>query len=186
PEGARSGIGALLTGVHEGGQLVYAGKVGTGFSARMLQDLKKRLEPLEQPTSPFSARLTGLGRPHWVRPELVAEVAFGEWTADGRMRHPSFQGLREDKPAGQVVRERPARAAAADSASAEPRVPERPSRTKPPSRGRASAAAVVAGVRLTHPERVLYPPRGVTKLDLARFYESIADWILPHLRDRPT
>ena len=199
PEGARSGIGALLTGVHEGGQLVYAGKVGTGFSARMLQDLKKRLEPLEQPTSPFSARLTGLGRPHWVRPELVAEVAFGEWTADGRMRHPSFQGLREDKPAGQVVRERPARAAAADSASAEPRVPERPSRTKPPSRGRAraagggsgergpaGAAAVVAGVRLTHPERVLYPPQGITKLDLARFYESIADWILPHLRDRPT
>ena len=196
PEGSRSGIGALLTGVHEDGGLVYVGKVGTGFSAGMLQELKKRLEPLEQPTSPFAARLIGLGRPHWVRPELVAEVAFGEWTADGRMRHPSFQGLREDKPAAQVVRERPAKTAAPDPASDESPEPERPSRAKTrvskaagggsANRGSSGATAVVAGVRITHPDRVLYPPQGITKLDLARFYESIAEWILPHLRDRPT
>ena len=123
PEGSRSGIGALLTGVHEDGGLVYVGKVGTGFSSGMLRDLKKRLEPLEQPTSPFAARLIGLGRPHWVRPELVAEVSFGEWTADGRMRHPSFQGLREDKPAAQVVRERPAKTA--------PPTPRRTSHPRP-------------------------------------------------------
>ena len=205
PEGSRSGIGALLTGVHEDGRLVYVGKVGTGFSARTLQDLKKRLEPLEQPASPFSARLTGLGRPHWVRPELVAEVAFGEWTADGRMRHPSFQGLREDKPAAQVVRERPARATFDDAGPDESPKPENPPRATRASRARASgsargrsadrepadrgasgATAAVAGVRITHPDRVVYPPQGITKLDLARFYESIAGWILPHLRDRPT
>ncbi len=216
PEGSRSGVGALLTGVYEDGRLVYVGKVGTGFTARMLHDLKKRLAPLEQSTSPFSERLTGLGRPHWVRPELVAEVAFSEWTADGRMRHPSFQGLREDKPATQVVRERPAalpaadppeprRGAGAPTGRASPGKARAASRAGAPgssrpekrrtavasNRTRAANAssgseAVVAGVRITHPDRVLYPPLGITKLDLARFYESIAEWILPHLRDRPT
>jgi bifunctional non-homologous end joining protein LigD len=107
PEGSRIGIGALLTGVYENGQLVYTGKVGTGFNDRTLRDLKKRLTPLEQTTCPFATRPIGVGRPHWVKPELVAEVTFSEWTADGRMRHPSFQGLREDKPATAVVRELP-------------------------------------------------------------------------------
>jgi bifunctional non-homologous end joining protein LigD len=109
PEGSRPGIGALLAGVYEGGRLVYVGKVGTGFTARTLRALRARLEPLERPTSPFATRPAGVPRPHWVEPRLVAEVAFGEWTEDGKMRHPSFQGLREDKPADQVVRERPAR-----------------------------------------------------------------------------
>ena len=205
PEGSRSGIGALLTGVYEDGRLVYVGKVGTGFTARTLQDLKERLTPLEQPSSPFSARLTGLGRPHWVRPELVAEVNFGEWTADGRMRHPSFQGLREDKPAAQVVRERPA--TPPEDERPEPPRPRReapastsagPSKSRdrrragnargggPAGDGASSGEAAVAGVRITHPDRVLYPPQGITKIGLARFYESIAEWILPHLRDRPT
>lgn len=125
PEGSRSDIGALLAGVHEDGRLVYVGKVGTGFTARTLKELKKRLTPLEQPTSPFATRVTGVGRPHWVRPVLVAEVSFGEWTDDGRMRHPSFQGLREDKPAAQVVRER-----ATTPPPAEPPEPARPSRAK--------------------------------------------------------
>jgi len=107
PEGSRIGIGALLTGVYEDGQLVYTGKVGTGFNDRTLRDLKKRLTPLEQTACPFATRPIGVGRPHWVKPELVAEVTFSEWTADGRMRHPSFQALRDDKPATAVVRELP-------------------------------------------------------------------------------
>jgi bifunctional non-homologous end joining protein LigD len=200
PEGSRLGIGALLAGVYDDGRLVYVGKVGTGFTARTLQMLHERLKPLERPTCAFATRPTGVGRPHWVEPRLVAEVAFGEWTADGRMRHPSFQGLREDKPADQVVRERPVAATGAAS-PAEPAE----SAAAPASRGRrarrpASSAGsrpsrtekggagdpVVAGVRLTHADRVLYPAQGTTKLDLARFYESIAEWILPHLVDRPT
>jgi bifunctional non-homologous end joining protein LigD len=111
PEGARTHIGALLVGYHENGKLVYAGKVGTGFTQKLLVELKDLLAPLETKASPFSpepARAwTGPGR-HWVEPTLVGEVAFSEWTADGRLRHPSFQGLRRDKRAADVIRERPA------------------------------------------------------------------------------
>jgi bifunctional non-homologous end joining protein LigD len=107
PEGSRIGIGALLGGVYENGRLVYVGKVGTGFDQRTLRELKGRLATLEKKACPFATPPGGVGRPHWVKPELVANVIFSEWTADGRMRHPSFQGLREDKPATAVVRELP-------------------------------------------------------------------------------
>lgn len=111
PEGSRQGIGALLVGYYAGPQLIYAGKVGTGYTHAMLLELRKRLTPIERATSPFSPEppraWTGASR-HWVAPELVAEVVFSEWTHDGRLRHPSFQGLRFDKPARDVVREAPA------------------------------------------------------------------------------
>ena len=111
PEGARTHIGALLVGYHDHGKLVYAGKVGTGFTQKLLVELKALLEPLETKASPFLPEppraWTGPGR-HWVEPKLVGEVAFSEWTADGRLRHPSFQGLRRDKRAADVIRERPA------------------------------------------------------------------------------
>jgi bifunctional non-homologous end joining protein LigD len=111
PEGARTHIGALLVGYYEGGKLKYAGKVGTGFNMKMLVQLKKALEPLETAKSPFSPEppraWTGPGR-HWVTPSLVCEVQFSEWTNDGRLRHPSFQGLRSDKLAREVIREQAA------------------------------------------------------------------------------
>jgi len=178
PEGSRIGIGALLGGVYESGRLVYAGKIGTGFDNRMLRDLQQRLSRLEQKTSPFASRPAGAARAHWVKPELVAQVSFSEWTSDGKLRHPAFQGLREDKAADTVVRERPA-----TTEDEMKRVARAPRSTRP---AKTTAEAVVAGVRLTHPDRVLYPSHGTTKLDLARFYESIAKWILPHLEDRPT
>jgi bifunctional non-homologous end joining protein LigD len=185
PEGSRVGIGALLAGVQQDGRLVYAGKVGTGFTNKSLQELTKRLSALEQPTCPFASRPDGVGRAHWVKPELVAEVAFAEWTDDGKMRHPSFKGLREDKPAADVVRERPS---SVEAVTSNPR--RATTRTSGSRRGTAGArddsTAEVAGVRLTHANRILYPPLGTTKRDLARFYEEIADWILPHLKDRPT
>jgi bifunctional non-homologous end joining protein LigD len=109
PEGARTHVGALLVGYYEGNKLVYAGKVGTGFSMKMLGQLKKTLEPLESTKCPFTPEppraWTGPGR-HWVMPNLVCEVQFSEWTNDGRLRHPSFQGLRSDKAAKEVIRER--------------------------------------------------------------------------------
>ena len=186
PEGSRIGIGALLVGVYDRAQLVYIGKVGTGFSDRILRDLKKRLGALEQESAPFATRPTGVGRAHWVKPVLVAEVAFGEWTADGKMRHPSFQGLREDKPATEVVRELPT-APDPDQGSDPPTRDEQQEATPiTRARSRGNRVSEVAGVRLTHADRVLYPKLGITKLDLARFYESIAPWILPHLKDRPT
>ena len=110
PEGAaRDAIGALLVGAHEAGALRFAGKVGTGFTNAQARALRARLEKLETRECPFTPRPAGwLGEhAHWVRPELVAEVAFTEWTGDGHLRHPSFQGLREDRRAKDVVRERP-------------------------------------------------------------------------------
>ncbi|HEV7554399.1 MAG TPA: non-homologous end-joining DNA ligase [Kofleriaceae bacterium] len=110
PEGGRRGLGALLVGVYAGDTLHYAGKVGTGFSSKLLVELRGELDSLEVKASPFSpepSRAHTGPRVHWVRPELVAEVAFAEWTGDGRLRHPSFQGMRRDKPARSVVREAP-------------------------------------------------------------------------------
>ena len=174
PEGARVEFGSLLLGVHEpDGRLVYAGRVGTGFSRATLAALGKRLRKLGQRGSPFAAdgpRPPTRGA-HWVKPVLVAEVAFTEWTRDGLLRHPAFEGLREDKPAAAVVRER-ARA-------------PKPAPAKRRIQGGSDTGAAVAGVRLTHPERVLYPDQAITKLALARYYEAVADWIVPHVADRP-
>jgi len=124
PDGSRKGIGALLMGVYDGDRLHYAGKVGTGFSSKLLVELRDELDPLEVHASPFdpepSRALTG-PRVHWVRPELVGEVAFLEWTGDGRLRHPSFQGMRRDKAAKSVVREEPKRTVPEKSSSKKPR-----------------------------------------------------------------
>jgi bifunctional non-homologous end joining protein LigD len=107
PSGSRVGLGALLVGYHDGDDLVYAGKVGTGFSRHFLVDLRRRLDALEIERSPFTRGRVTERAVHWVRPELVAQVAFTEWTSDGKLRHPRFEGLRTDKPAAQVTRERP-------------------------------------------------------------------------------
>jgi DNA ligase D-like protein (predicted ligase) len=107
PQGSRTDFGALLVGYYEGGGLRYAGKVGTGFSQQLLARLGKELRAREQPESPFVDAAPIPRGTHWVRPELVAQVAFSEWTRDGRLRHPRFVGLRDDKPAREVVRERP-------------------------------------------------------------------------------
>jgi ATP-dependent DNA ligase len=108
PAGSRQYLGALLVGYYEGPDLVYAGKVGTGFSTSTLESLGTRLSALEQKESPFAP---GSVKPvpkgvHWVRPELVAEIGFAEWTREGRLRQPRYMGLRDDKPAREVVRER--------------------------------------------------------------------------------
>ena len=107
PKGSRTDLGALLLGYHEDGRLRYAGKVGTGFTRATLRDLAGRLEPLRRDASPFADQVKERGAT-WVEPRLVAQIGFSEWTRDGRLRHPRFLGLREDKPAGEVVRERSA------------------------------------------------------------------------------
>ena len=112
PAGSRVGLGAILVGYHEGGRLHYAGKVGTGYTREVLTELRTRLDAIETADPPFAERRIAAGRGvHWVRPELVAQVAFSEWTPDGKLRHPRFEGLRDDKPAAEVVRERPLGAA---------------------------------------------------------------------------
>ena len=170
PEGMRAGIGALLIGYYEGERLVFCGKVGTGFTHKMALDLRATLDRIETKTSPFIASPSGsLGRrAHWVKPELVCEVVFTEWTTDGKIRHPSFQGLRKDKNPRQIVREKPADATA----------PPRPAKNP-------TARHVIAGVQISHPDRVVYPGLDLTKLDVARYFESVAEWIVPHVVGRP-
>jgi bifunctional non-homologous end joining protein LigD len=107
PAGSRVGLGALLVGCYDGTELVYAGKVGTGYSHATLRDLRRRLDRLETKRSPFRRDRIAVRGVHWVRPELVAEVLFSEWTRDGKLRHPRFVGLRNDKRPREVVRERP-------------------------------------------------------------------------------
>lgn len=104
PQGERDGFGALLLGYYEDGALRYAGRVGTGFNDEFLTAMRRRLGRLERKTPPFSDPPSGTGL-HWVRPDLVGEVEFTEWTSSGKLRHPRFKGLREDKPARDVVRE---------------------------------------------------------------------------------
>ena len=106
PQGARTGLGALLIGYYDGSDFVYAGKLGTGFDTKLLIELRQRLDAIELPSSPFT-RATGLPRvrAHWVRPEVVVQVAFIEWTVHDKLRHPRLIGVRFDKQPAEVVRE---------------------------------------------------------------------------------
>jgi bifunctional non-homologous end joining protein LigD len=181
-------IGALLVGFHEDERLVYAGKVGSGLAGRLLADLEHRLEARPRKTMPFEAVPPEHRRGvHWVEPDLVAQVEFSEWTDEGRMRQPVLLGLREDREARHVVRERPGvvEGGGVDTVSAGR--PWEALRAHAVRTHAASGEEVVdlLGVRLTHPDRVYYPDLGFTKLDLALYYVSIADVVLPLLEGRP-
>jgi len=171
-------VGSLVLGYYENGRLMHAGRTGTGFTATTARDVWKRLQPLRLGKPPFADPLNALQKRDavWVKPELVAEIEFRGWTADRHVRHAAFKGLREDKEPGEVVRE----AAAGDAQSKSPRAGSG-KRTS----SSVSGEGVVAGVPLTHPDRILWEEQGITKQGLAEFYEEIADWILPHVIHRP-
>jgi bifunctional non-homologous end joining protein LigD len=164
---------SLLLGTFEDGKLNYAGKVGTGFSSGDLTALAKRFKPLEQSKSPF-VEVPAVERKDavWLNPKLVCEVQYTDWTRDSRLRHPSFQGLREDKPAGQVKRDVPNEEEADVT-------PPKSSAVKP------KGDPVFDGIKLTSPDKVLYPEAGITKLDLASYYQTIAPYMLPYVVNRP-
>lgn len=179
PSGSRYGFGSLLLGAYdEQGRLSYAGRVGTGFNGRQLKSIHQGLSATEIERSPFAKRPPDSKGAHWVEPLLVIEVEFTERTRDGVLRHPAFRGLREDRDAREIRWDNPERqqSSAPESAGQPPPTP------KPTPR---RDEARVAGVRITHPDRVLYPEQGLTKVGLARFYESIEQWVLPGLIGRP-
>jgi bifunctional non-homologous end joining protein LigD len=253
PGGSRQGFGALHVGAYDGdGRLVYHGKVGTGFSDATLRQLLRRLAPLRREKSPFDVgtpRGAAVRGTSWIEPKLVAQIRYTEITGDGRLRHPAFLGLREDKPARQVrleevqpmkraTKQTAAKKAAAKKAAAKKatakkatakkatakkatakkasakkasakkasaktarktlgarpnpsggsRNPADPTTKRPPakqSKRETGTPILVHGVRLSSPKKVLYPDEGITKQDLAGYYELIAPWMLPHVQDRP-
>ena len=182
PRGSRTGLGALILGVYEDGNLLYIGKAGSGFSEQGLADLRNRLESLVQKTCPFKERPKGNGRIHWVQPRLVCEVSFAAWTDSGHMRHPVYLGLREDKEPGTVRRERPQPSDGVVQTANEPE----PVKAAKPDRP-ANDRAVIGGhfVQLTNLQKLFWPEDGYTKGDLIHYYREVSSFILPHLKDRP-
>jgi bifunctional non-homologous end joining protein LigD len=204
-------IGSLILGVHDrDGVLRYAGRVGTGFTTEQRRELKRMMDRRTIAHSPFAGpvRERGMRDARWAAPDLVGEVAFMEWTEDGRLRHPSFQGLREDKEARDVVLERPAappdgdgarpngdgarpngdgaRRAARERPASSARRPRAPAAPPSSSSVRASEEEVrVDGVRLTAPDQVLHPQQALSKRDLLAHYRQVESWLMPYLRDRP-
>lgn len=177
-------LGALELGVHDDdGALRYAGRVGTGFDDAELDRLGRLLKPLARSDSPFSGRQPAKGA-HFVEPRLVCEVAFGEWTRDGRLRHPSYEGLRDDKPAAEVVRER---VEPPPKAKAGPAPTDLAALLAAGRRVRGGVEVEIDGrpLKLTNLDKVLYPKSGFTKGDLVEYFAAIAPALLPHLRDRP-
>ncbi|MCF5744683.1 DNA ligase D [Pseudomonas tremae] len=181
PQGSRSAFGALLLAVNDDKQgMVYAGRVGTGFTEQTLKQLQKKLQPLQREGSPLGSKLSSAQARgvQWVEPQQVCEVEFAQWTREGILRQAAFIGLRSDKPASDVVREEAQPAKVADhtkAASTAPRI------GKKAAKGRVD----VAGTGISHPDRVIDSKTGTKKVELAQFYQSIAEWILPHLNKRP-
>jgi len=177
PQGTRTGIGALLLGTHDqAGKLRYAGRVGTGFDTNTLTGLKKQLSRLAVDKTPLFEKPRD-AQGNWVKPKLVAEVSFAEWTNDGKVRHAVFHGLRTDKPATAITRE-----SAADAPDTAARARDG---TPAPGKRKAAGPAEIGGVRITHPDRIIDPSTGLTKLDLVNYYAQVAKRILPHLVRRP-
>jgi bifunctional non-homologous end joining protein LigD len=206
-EGAR--FRSLLVGVNRDGRLAYVGRVGTGFSGEKLSTLVPQLQRLGTRNSPFEGENAPRQRHdvHWVKPELVAEIEFAGWTGGGQVRQAAFKGLRQDKPAREVTAENPAPVGETDmkkpaaSSGSQKRKPAAAGR-KPAAahtapggnpNARTASAAKVLGVAISKPDKALWPDGGptdgnarpVTKLDLARYFESVAGWMLTHLEGRP-
>jgi bifunctional non-homologous end joining protein LigD len=211
PQGSRSGFGALLLGIYadQGSkELLYAGRVGTGFNAKSLQQIHERLQKLERDKSPLTKSLgRNLTRDvTWLKPALVCEVEFAEWTGEGALRQAAFIALRSDKPAKDIIREQ-ARSPLALKELEVNRMekdvaPQRKSKIKeekdkvprektPKEKTPKENASVkssknrIADINITHPERVIDPESGAHKIDLAQFYDAISEWALPHLKNRP-
>ncbi|KQV83555.1 DNA ligase D [Rhizobium sp. Root1220] len=175
---------SLLVGVNRGDHFVYVGRVGTGYGAKVVDTLMPRLKNLETTKSPF----TGIGAPKnnpeilWLKPELVAEIEFAGWTADGQVRQAAFKGLREDKPAAEVEVDRPAPPSKTE-------VPEPTGGKTMPSRSRTGGKVEVMGVMISSPDKALWPDAGdgkpVSKVELAQYYETVSNWLIDHIKGRP-
>ena len=187
-------VRSLLAGVNRDGRLVYVGRIGTGYGRAVANALLPRLEKLTREKSPF----VGDDAPpkernvRWLKPTLVADIEFAGWTRSGMIREAAFKGLREDKDPSEVVAEMPGFEGPTDIVRTQPAARVRPSQVKIHTRTTAKASVgppTVMGVSISKPDKALWPDAGdgrpVTKLDLARYYEHVGEWMLPHLAGRP-
>jgi bifunctional non-homologous end joining protein LigD len=190
PHGARTGIGSLLLGYYDqDGVLRYAGNCGSGFNGASLRHMRETLEAMASDVNPFPARAVPGRTNHWVRPDLVAEVSFSEWTVTNSIRHPVFQGLRKDKPARSVVREQAKHVQEGGIMNANEQDTRPAAKPAKPARAASSASSLPAGLpasfKVTHGERVMDAESGVTKLDLVEYYALVGELMMPHLKGRP-
>ena len=178
PSRAGRGIGSLLVGHYDGKRLVYDGRTGTGFDAKEALALDKKLRSRQIDEAPFDKMERAYkARAKWVKPELVAEVGYRGRSSDGLLRQASYQGLREDKPAREIAHN--------DRAGQMPKASSKNASKVTTSKGSSGADDMVAGVKITHPSRVIDPTTGTTKLDVARYYERVAETLLLDMGDRP-
>jgi bifunctional non-homologous end joining protein LigD len=183
PRQTRQYFGALLLGVQEGGRLKYVGHTGTGFDHEELARLSALLKKRESKTSPFSERVKTNEPAHWVRPDLVAQIRFTEWTADDKLRHPVYLGLRDDKSASEVVREEPAKNPTLDRG-----LQAVIDRLRELEAARKDGELVLPNgdrVGVTNLAKLFFPKLKITKGDLLRFYVEVSPYLLPAVEDRP-
>jgi bifunctional non-homologous end joining protein LigD len=172
----RIGFRSLLLAAKEKRKLTYVGKVGTGFNAKSIQDLMKLMEPLEVDEAPVEVPRVDRKGAHWIKPKLVAEINFSEFTDDGILRHPSFVGLREDKPASEVV---------VETVKHTEDVTKKPKPKPTKSKRSKQATAEDFGIEISSPDRVIFPELGLTKKDLADYYAAVEPLIMVEAADRP-
>jgi bifunctional non-homologous end joining protein LigD len=181
PRGSRENLGSLILGVYDDGNLVYIGNAGSGFTRESLADVWERLGPLHQEKAPFKKPPKTDMPAHWVKPELVCQVAFAGWSSDGHLRFPIFQGVREDMPPHSVRRENP-------EALKNAPVAEKPALEQGPGKLGPKGVPVKSDdpiPRLTNLDKVYWPEDNYTKGDLVAYYREISRFILPYLKDRP-
>ncbi|HWE46182.1 MAG TPA: DNA ligase D [Caulobacteraceae bacterium] len=181
---------SLIAGVYRDGELVDVGRVGTGFGRDVVDKLLPKLKKLEVKTSPFASKPTRKSGVtiHWVKPELVAEIAFAGWTGDGHIRQASFKGLREDKPAREICEEDPASVKSVETKSKAKKTSKAAPSAAVIAKSAGAGKPVVLGVSVSHPDKVLWPDADggpVEKLELIQYIEAASPWLLPYVKGRP-
>jgi len=188
PKGSRTGFGSLLLGYYEDGKFIYSGKVGTGFNEESLKEMYLKLTKLESKTSYFEIKPKERGA-HWIKPELVAQIKYSEWTETGSLRHPVFIALRTDKKPKDVTREK---AIATDKIVPEEKATQDIKKAKSTivKKENVSAKTTTRGfdtekVEVSNPDKMFWPTEGYTKGDVIAYYDEMADYVLHYIKDRP-
>jgi len=185
PRHTRSYFGALLLGVYDGDRLVYAGHTGTGFNEKELARVSKLLKPLETAACPFTPKPKTNERPHWAKPELVAQIKFTEWTADGKLRHPVYLGLRDDKRPADVTREDRPRVPGSGFGTADSDLIEQLNAIERSRHDGVLTLPDGATLKVGNLHKIFWPKQRLTKGDLFRYYVRVAPFLLPAVADRP-